>query len=79
MLLSPRFLDQEKKSFPAISEKMIVKFRGDEYDISDFINKHPGGKKILIDNNGNDVEKLMADSEHSKHAYETLSRYKIIK
>ena len=60
-----------------IIPKVVVTFKGSKYDISNFVRKHPGGKTILLDNNGKDVEQLMLENEHSDHAYKTLDKYKI--
>lgn len=57
--------------------KIIVTFKGDRYDITDFVNKHPGGKHVLIENNGRDIEELMLENEHSPAAYAKLAQYKI--
>lgn len=57
--------------------KVIVTYKGSTYNISDFVRKHPGGKKVLLENNGKDVEKLMLENEHSEHAYQLLEKYKI--
>nr|WBF70518.1 hypothetical protein [Megavirus caiporensis] len=62
---------------PQISNKIIVTFKGSKYDITDFLRRHPGGKQILIDNNGKDIEKLMLEYEHSNNAYRILDKYKI--
>jgi len=59
------------------TKKIIVTYKGSSYDISDFIKFHPGGKDVLIENNGNDVEKLMLENQHSIEAYEKLEKYKI--
>lgn len=59
------------------SDKIIVKFKGDNYDITKYAKKHPGGKQILIDNIGNDIESLMNDIGHSDQAYKLLEKYKI--
>jgi len=56
---------------------VIVKFKGGEYNITKFMKKHPGGKKILEDNRGLDIEKLMIQNKHSDSAYELLEKYKI--
>lgn len=58
-------------------DKIIVTFKGSKYDITNFIKRHPGGKQILIDNNGKDIENLMLEYEHSKNAYLILEKYKI--
>lgn len=57
--------------------KVIVYFKGNKYDITQFLLKHPGGKNILEQNNGNDIEELMKYYEHSKYAYQLLEQYKI--
>lgn len=61
------------------TDKIIVKFNGEDYNITDFIKKHPGGKQVLIENNGKDVDNLMIENEHSVHAYNMLQKYKIKK
>ena len=58
-------------------QQVIVKFRGNEYNITDFVKDHPGGKQVLLENNGNDVEELMLENKHSVVAYDTLETYKI--
>ncbi len=73
-------MNKENKEATASGESsptVIVTYKGGTYDISDFAKKHPGGKKILFENNGNDIEKLMAANEHSEHAYQLLQKYKI--
>lgn len=60
------------------SEKIIVIYKGSKYDITNFIRKHPGGKAVLLENNGADIEKLMLENEHSAYAYSLLEKYKII-
>lgn len=59
-------------------ETVIVNFKGSKYNITDYIVKHPGGKKVLLDNNGKDIEKLMLENKHSNNAYEILEKYRII-
>lgn len=88
-ILFTNVIDMNKKNKEILSEKeiidessetrtrLIVTYKGDRYDISDFIRKHPGGMKVLLDNNGNDIEKLMEQTEHSEKAFQLLYRYKI--
>jgi len=56
-------------------ETVIVTFKGNSYDVSDFVMHHPGGKGVLLKNNGKDVEQLMLANQHSEHAYEELAKY----
>lgn len=62
---------------PNLSEgqKILVKYRGQLYDVTKFVARHPGGKKVLMDHNGLDVEKAMAMAEHSDNAYKILEKY----
>ena len=69
--------EKQTKNSSSSVNKIIVKYCGADYDITDFVRKHPGGKKVLIDSNGKDIEQLMLDNEHSNHAYKLLSKYKI--
>lgn len=58
-------------------ERVIVTHKGSRYDVTDFLSLHPGGGAILQENNGKDVENLMAEIGHSDYAFEVLQSYKI--
>ncbi|KAI7907968.1 uncharacterized protein BX663DRAFT_492586 [Cokeromyces recurvatus] len=48
------------------------------YDVTEFIQDHPGGDDLILDYAGNDVTKVMKDvleHDHSDAAYEILSDY----
>ncbi|KAK9458071.1 hypothetical protein V1511DRAFT_454969 [Dipodascopsis uninucleata] len=48
------------------------------YDVTRFLNEHPGGSDLLLDYAGRDATKIMADlvsHEHSESAYEILDEY----
>jgi cytochrome b involved in lipid metabolism len=68
--------NSENKNLNTCSD-IIVTYKGSKYDISDFIKKHPGGKQILIEQNGHDIEKKMIETEHSPIAYKILEKYKV--
>lgn len=59
------------------SSRIIVKYQGASYDITDFLKKHPGGADILVENNGQDIEKVMQDIGHTAEAYAKLAEYRI--
>lgn len=75
--------DNQKNNLSELSdqhhadERIIVIFKDLKYDITNFTRKHPGGKQVLLENNGKDIENLMLENEHSTHAYEILEKYKI--
>lgn len=48
------------------------------YDLTDFADRHPGGRQLIVEHVGKDVTELMkqADShKHSQAAYNILERY----
>ena len=47
------------------------------YNITDFLNTHPGGNKIILDYGGLDITNNYIFSLHSMYAYNMLSKYKI--
>ena len=54
--------------------------RGNVYDITPFLEDHPGGDDLLLAYAGKDMGDVMADENehvHSKSAYEMLEEYKI--
>lgn len=69
------------KEFPKksnqLTNRIVVTYQNSEYDITEFAKRHPGGKSILNENNGKDIEKLMLKAEHSDRAYKILEKYKI--
>eukprot|EP01135_Chromosphaera_perkinsii_P002760 Nk52_evm128s226 gene=Nk52_evmTU128s226 len=61
------------------SGRHVVIICGKVYDISDFLDVHPGGRKILSKHNGKDVSSLfrgeLGGHIHSKDAVDYLKRY----
>lgn len=58
-------------------EKIIVEYEGNKYDITNFAIEHPGGKEVLIENNGKDVKEIMFEVGHSDNAFELFKKFKI--
>ncbi|XP_059178806.1 fatty acid 2-hydroxylase-like [Physella acuta] len=53
---------------------------GKEYDITDFVDRHPGGREVLERHNGQDIEQVMQSSfshTHSQAAYNILEKYRL--
>ena len=53
---------------------------GKVYNVSDFVNDHPGGDDLILQWAGKDVSEIMTDSlshDHSQSAYEILNAYLI--
>lgn len=47
------------------------------YDVTEFLDQHPGGRDILIWNSGKDATKAFEDNNHSSAAKKLLSKYVI--
>lgn len=48
--------------------KKWITYRGVKYDISQFINRHPGGKDAILFGNKKDITDIFDNVGHSKHA-----------
>jgi len=47
------------------------------YDVTKFIDEHPGGEEVLLDLGGQDATEAFEDVGHSDEARETLEKLKI--
>ncbi|KAI9499351.1 hypothetical protein BDB00DRAFT_796457 [Zychaea mexicana] len=59
-------------------ESCWVLYKGNVYDVTEFIQDHPGGDDLILDYGGKDVTAIMKDElehEHSEAAYEILEEY----
>ena len=54
---------------------MIIYLNGNKYDITEFINEHPGGSDLFID--GKDMTKEFEEAQHSDIAKKMLKKYLI--
>lgn len=62
-----------------IEEKFIVKYKDENYDITEFMLKHPGGVNTLIGYNRKTIDKIFESVEHSPAAEYLLNDYKLKK
>ncbi|KAK6354859.1 hypothetical protein TWF696_003990 [Orbilia brochopaga] len=61
--------DTKEQLYVAIHEKV--------YDVSKFVDEHPGGEEVLLDVAGQDATEAFEDVGHSDEAREILSGYLI--
>ncbi|KAK7580305.1 hypothetical protein V9T40_000934 [Parthenolecanium corni] len=47
------------------------------YDVTTFLNEHPGGEEVLLEQSGKDASELFEDVGHSTDAREMMTKYKI--
>lgn len=57
--------------------KIIVTYKDKRYDVTEFALSHPGGKDVLLENKGKDVEETMREIGHSEVAYKMLDKFLI--
>ncbi|XP_011701042.1 PREDICTED: cytochrome b5-like isoform X2 [Wasmannia auropunctata] len=47
------------------------------YNVSSFLNEHPGGEEVLLEQNGQDATEAFEDIGHSTDARQMMESYKI--
>ena len=52
-------------------------FNGVPHDVTRFVAKHPGGKEVLVKNNGKEISELFLEMQHSDNAKRILEKYRI--
>jgi cytochrome b involved in lipid metabolism len=68
---------QQSTPRAASDDEIIVTYKDKKYDVTEFALSHPGGKDVLLENNGKNIEELMDEVGHSKSAYRMLEKYLI--
>ncbi|KAH0950903.1 hypothetical protein HN011_000343 [Eciton burchellii] len=59
------------------STKFLVRYRNRVYDISGFLNYHPGGRNVLISFKNQILDRALAQHPHSKSAYYLLEDFAV--
>ena len=75
-----KFISESAFRCQVNSGRTCVVNSGKVYDVTDFINKHPGGSEILEKHSGEDVTQVMKTHDthqHSPAAYRILDKYYI--
>ncbi|XP_070504963.1 cytochrome b5-like [Chironomus tepperi] len=47
------------------------------YDVTNFLNEHPGGEEVLLEQSGKEATEAFEDVGHSTDARELMKKYKI--
>ncbi|XP_076644791.1 cytochrome b5 [Halictus rubicundus] len=56
-------------------EKTLIILHDKVYDVTSFLNEHPGGEEILLDHGGKDSSEDFDDVGHSKDALDLMNKY----
>ncbi|GJQ84499.1 cytb5 [Trypoxylus dichotomus] len=54
-----------------------VVIHNEVFDVSTFLNEHPGGEEVLLEQAGKDASEAFEDVGHSTDARELMQKYKI--
>jgi len=49
----------------------------DVYDVTEFLNEHPGGEEVLLEQAGKDASEAFEDVGHSSDAREMMLKFKV--
>ena len=58
-------------------EDVWMSIHGKVYDISKYLDDHPGGEEVLMDRAGKDATEDYEDVGHSNEARKTLNRFEV--
>ncbi|KAF9932326.1 hypothetical protein FBU30_008433 [Linnemannia zychae] len=56
-------------------DNLLLAIHGKVYNISEFIDEHPGGEEVLLDEAGKDATESFEDVGHSDEARSIMSKY----
>jgi len=54
-----------------------IVIHNDVYDVTKFLNEHPGGEEVLLEQAGKDASDAFEDVGHSTDARELMAKYKV--
>jgi 4-hydroxysphinganine ceramide fatty acyl 2-hydroxylase len=58
-------------------ERVWVSFEGKVYDVTEFVEDHPGGAELLEEHRGRDITEAFMEHRHSEYARTILADYQI--
>lgn len=73
------FTQEEVSRHNSIDDCWVI-YNGFVYNITEFLEKHPGGAELILDKGGKDITELFEDENFHKHssaAHNLLREYKI--
>lgn len=54
-----------------------VSYKGNVYDVSKYLESHPGGEDLILEYAGGDITAAFTNQGHSEEALQTLESFKI--
>ncbi|KAI9297344.1 cytochrome b5 [Neoconidiobolus thromboides FSU 785] len=74
--MSKVFTKQEVSAHSSDSDLYLI-VNGNVYDVTKFIQEHPGGEEVLLELGGQDATEAYLDIGHSESADKLLESYKV--
>lgn len=68
---------QEVQSANGKDNRTVLAIADKVYDLTDFLNEHPGGEEILLEHGGKDATEDWNDVGHSMDAKELMRKYAV--
>ncbi|KAF9907028.1 hypothetical protein BX616_000546 [Lobosporangium transversale] len=56
-------------------ESLFLAMHGKVYDVTEFLDEHPGGEEVMLDEAGHDATDAFDDIGHSDEARELMAKY----
>ena len=75
--MSRRISWEEIEQHHGDADEVWTVIHGKVYDVTKFLDEHPGGREIMVENAGLDSTEPFDDVGHSKDAHEMLKDYEI--
>ncbi|RYP10800.1 hypothetical protein DL764_000422 [Monosporascus ibericus] len=72
----PEFTARDVAAHRSATDAWMV-IHGEVYDVSKYINDHPGGAEVLIEAAGTDASEAFDNAGHSEDAFEIMAEYRI--
>ncbi|KOC66144.1 Cytochrome b5 [Habropoda laboriosa] len=72
--MSKQFTKSEVAKY-STKDKTLIILHDKVYDVTDFLNEHPGGEEILLDHSGKDSSEDFDDIGHSSDAFDLMKKY----
>ncbi|KAL7306034.1 hypothetical protein TKK_0001499 [Trichogramma kaykai] len=70
-----QFTFEEVKKASEDRKRTVFVIKNNVYDVTEFLNEHPGGEEILMDHGGKDATEDFIDVGHSTDALELMKKY----
>lgn len=75
--MTKQYTRSEVASLNDGKKKTLIILHDKVYEVTNFLNEHPGGEEILIDHGGIDGSEDFDDVGHSQDAFELMQKFRV--